>query len=85
MIIKQEPGEVTTSAPSQQQTGATASAQQPQQYVTVKGGHMIAVSPQKSGVGSGGGATPTKVTIPFHSVNDSRQLGVWRLKGKKSN
>lgn len=64
MIIKQEPGEVTTQTSSQQQAGTTASAQQQQQqYVTVKGGHMIAMSPQKGGVGSGGGATPTKVTV----------------------
>ncbi|XP_062843598.1 YEATS domain-containing protein 2 [Trichomycterus rosablanca] len=67
VIIKQEPGEVTSQAPPQQPTGATVLAQQ-QQYVTVKGGHMIAVSPQKSGVGSASGATPTKmVGIPVGS------------------
>ncbi|KAI5092901.1 YEATS domain-containing protein 2 isoform X2 [Silurus meridionalis] len=73
VIIKQEPGEVTTQTSSQQQTGTTASAQpQQQQYVTVKGGHMIAVSPQKSGVGSGGGATPTKIVgIPVGSALQS--------------
>ncbi|XP_053342391.1 YEATS domain-containing protein 2 isoform X1 [Clarias gariepinus] len=70
VIIKQEPGEVTTTS-AQQQAGTTAPAQQ-QQYVTVKGGHMIAVSPQKSGVGSGGGATPTKmVGIPVGSALQS--------------
>ncbi|XP_058274079.1 YEATS domain-containing protein 2 isoform X2 [Hemibagrus wyckioides] len=73
VIIKQEPGEVTTSTTSQQQPGSTAPAQQQQQqYVTMKGGHMIAVSPQKSGVGSGGGATPTKmVGIPVGSALQS--------------
>ncbi|KAK3534586.1 hypothetical protein QTP86_016735, partial [Hemibagrus guttatus] len=74
VIIKQEPGEVTTSTSSQQQPGSTAPVQQQQQqqYVTVKGGHMIAVSPQKSGVGSGGGATPTKmVGIPVGSALQS--------------
>ncbi|KAK2868514.1 hypothetical protein Q7C36_000385 [Tachysurus vachellii] len=70
VIIKQEPGEVTTSTSSQQQPGSTAPAQQ--QYVTVKGGHMIAVSPQKSGVGAGAGATPTKmVGIPVGSALQS--------------
>ncbi|XP_060762035.1 YEATS domain-containing protein 2 isoform X2 [Neoarius graeffei] len=73
VIIKQEPGEVTPQTSSQQQAGAAApTPQQQQQYVTVKGGHMIAVSPQKSGVGSGGGATPTKmVGIPVGSALQS--------------
>ncbi|XP_053507744.1 YEATS domain-containing protein 2 isoform X1 [Ictalurus furcatus] len=72
VIIKQEPGEVTTQTSTQQQAGSTAPAQPQQQYVTVKGGHMIAVSPQKSGVGSGGGATPTKmVGIPVGSALQS--------------
>ncbi|XP_026781170.3 YEATS domain-containing protein 2 [Pangasianodon hypophthalmus] len=69
VIIKQEPGEVTSQTSSQQQAGTTAPAQQQQQYVTVKG---FAVSPQKSGVGSGGGATPTKmVGIPVGSALQS--------------
>ncbi|MCI4390769.1 hypothetical protein PGIGA_G00126600 [Pangasianodon gigas] len=72
VIIKQEPGEVTTQTSSQQQAGTTAPAQQQQQYMTMKGSHMIAVSPQKSGVGSGGGATPTKmVGIPVGSALQS--------------
>ncbi|MCJ8745019.1 hypothetical protein PDJAM_G00125450 [Pangasius djambal] len=70
VIIKQEPGEVTTQTSSQQQAGTTAPAQQ--QHVTMKGSHMIALSPQKSGVGSGGGATPTKmVGIPVGSALQS--------------
>ncbi|KAM6160781.1 YEATS domain-containing protein 2 isoform 3-T3 [Erethizon dorsatum] len=42
VIIKQEPGE----APHVPTTGAASQSPLPQ-YVTVKGGHMIAVSPQK--------------------------------------
>ena len=64
MIIKQEPGEVTTQQSTQLQVSSAGATQQ-QQYVTVKGGHMIAMSPQKSGAGSGGSATPSKVTTSF--------------------
>ncbi|KAK7159681.1 hypothetical protein R3I94_005882 [Phoxinus phoxinus] len=70
VIIKQEPGEVPTQPSPQQQVISTATSQQQQQYVTVKGGHMIAMSPQKqSGAGAGGGATPSKVLgIPLGSA-----------------
>ncbi|XP_052388208.1 YEATS domain-containing protein 2 isoform X1 [Carassius gibelio] len=70
VIIKQEPGEVPTQPSPQQQVVSTATSQQQQQYVTVKGGHMIAMSPQKqSGTGTGGGATPSKVLgIPLGSA-----------------
>ncbi|XP_067308735.1 YEATS domain-containing protein 2 isoform X2 [Pseudorasbora parva] len=70
VIIKQEPGEVPTQPSPQQQVVSTATSQQQQQYVTVKGGHMIAMSPQKqSGAGAGGGATPSKVLgIPLGSA-----------------
>ncbi|TSU88991.1 YEATS domain-containing protein 2 [Bagarius yarrelli] len=73
VIIKQEPGEVTAPTSIQQPPGTTTSAQQQQQqYVTVKGGHMIAMSPQKGGVGAGGGATPAKmVGIPVGSALQS--------------
>ncbi|XP_059419290.1 YEATS domain-containing protein 2-like [Carassius carassius] len=69
VIIKQEPGEVPTQPSPQQQVVSTATSQQQQQYVTVKGGHMIAMSPQKqSGTGTGG-ATPSKVLgIPLGSA-----------------
>lgn len=69
VIIKQEPGEVPTQPPPQQQVVSTATSQPQQQYVTVKGGHMIAMSPQKqSGTGTGG-ATPSKVLgIPLGSA-----------------
>ncbi|XP_066511576.1 YEATS domain-containing protein 2-like isoform X1 [Hoplias malabaricus] len=60
VIIKQEPGEMVTQPSAQQQTTSAGTTQQ-QQYVTVKGGHMIALSPQKCGAGSGGGNTPSKV------------------------
>ncbi|XP_056600618.1 YEATS domain-containing protein 2 [Triplophysa dalaica] len=70
VIIKQEPGEVPTQPSPQQQVVSTAASQPQQQYVTVKGGHMIAMSPQKqSGTGAGGGATASKVLgIPLGSA-----------------
>ncbi|XP_017393794.1 YEATS domain-containing protein 2 isoform X3 [Cebus imitator] len=57
VIIKQEPGE----APHVPATGAASQSPLPQ-YVTVKGGHMIAVSPQKQVITTGEGiAQSTKV------------------------
>ncbi|KAI4888167.1 hypothetical protein NFI96_014752, partial [Prochilodus magdalenae] len=71
VIIKQEPGEVTTQQSTQLQVSSAGPTQQ-QQYVTVKGGHMIAMSPQKSGAGSGGSATPSKMLgIPVGSALQS--------------
>ncbi|KAJ8011576.1 hypothetical protein DPEC_G00059680 [Dallia pectoralis] len=70
VIIKQEPGEVPTQ-PHQIVSTVTA-AQQPatQQFVAVKGGHVISMSPQKQTAGaSGTGATPSKVLgIPVSSA-----------------
>ncbi|XP_041038786.1 YEATS domain-containing protein 2 isoform X3 [Carcharodon carcharias] len=66
VIIKQEPGEAVG-----QQSGVTAvSTQQAvQQFVTVKGGQVIAVSPQKHSSALGPGATQTKVVgIPVGSA-----------------
>uniref|UniRef100_A0A672RVA2 YEATS domain-containing protein 2 n=1 Tax=Sinocyclocheilus grahami TaxID=75366 RepID=A0A672RVA2_SINGR len=69
VIIKQEPGEVPTQPSPQQQVISTAASQQQQQYVTVKGGHMIAMSPQKQSGAGTGGATPSKVLgIPLGSA-----------------
>ncbi|TRY69742.1 hypothetical protein DNTS_035419 [Danionella cerebrum] len=69
VIIKQEPGEVPTQPLAQQQAVSTStSQQQQQQYVTVKGGHMIAMSPQKQ-TGIASGAPPNKVLgIPLGSA-----------------
>lgn len=66
VIIKQEPGE----APHVSTTGAANQSPFPQ-YVTVKGGHMIAVSPQKQVISAGEGTMqspkipPSKVCIVF--------------------
>uniref|UniRef100_A0A8C1W0G8 YEATS domain-containing protein 2 n=1 Tax=Cyprinus carpio TaxID=7962 RepID=A0A8C1W0G8_CYPCA len=69
VIIKQEPGEVPTQLSPQQQVVSTAASQQQQQYVTVKGGHMIAMSPQKQSGAGTGAATPSKVLgIPLGSA-----------------
>lgn len=61
MIIKQEPGEL----PQQPQMPVTGTASQPsvQQYVTVKGSHVIALSPQKQIVSTSEGTTQSKVLI----------------------
>ncbi|XP_029472877.1 YEATS domain-containing protein 2 isoform X8 [Rhinatrema bivittatum] len=60
VIIKQEPVD-----PPQQQVPIPVSASQPtlQQYVTVKGGHVIAVSPQKQIAGTEGPAQTKVVGI----------------------
>ncbi|XP_062066397.1 YEATS domain-containing protein 2 isoform X2 [Lepus europaeus] len=63
VIIKQEPGE----APHMPTAGATNQSPLPQ-YVTVKGGHMIAVSPQKQGVTAGEGTTQSPKIQPSKVV-----------------
>lgn len=59
VIIKQEPGEL----PQQAAVPAAGTAAQPsvQQYVTVKGSHMLALSPQKPVVSAGEGTVQSKV------------------------
>ncbi|XP_072789314.1 YEATS domain-containing protein 2 isoform X6 [Taeniopygia guttata] len=69
VIIKQEPGEVP-----QQAAVPAAGAAQPsvQQYVTVKGSHMLALSPQKPVVSSGEGTVQSKVVgVPVGSALQS--------------
>ncbi|KAG5286029.1 hypothetical protein AALO_G00010200 [Alosa alosa] len=80
VIIKQEPGEVPTQPqpPPQQAMVSTATAQQQQQaaaaqaqqFVAVKGGHVIAMaSSQKQVAGaSGAGATPSKLCQSSSSI-----------------
>ena len=65
VIIKQEPGEVSTqqqqmvsTVTTQQQPAATAA----HQFVAVKGGHMISMSAQKQ-AGGATGATTSKVSL----------------------
>ncbi|XP_015216774.2 YEATS domain-containing protein 2 isoform X1 [Lepisosteus oculatus] len=73
VIIKQEPGEAPQQQQQQQMLVSTATSQQPaQQFVAVKGGHMIAVSPQKQTSAAGAGATQNKVVgIPVGSALQS--------------
>ncbi|KAJ6669181.1 hypothetical protein lerEdw1_007990 [Lerista edwardsae] len=67
VIIKQEPGELPQQTPAPA-TG-TASQTSVQQYVTVKGSHVIALSPQKQIVSTGEGSTPSKVIgVPVGSA-----------------
>ncbi|NP_001139402.1 YEATS domain-containing protein 2 isoform X1 [Mus musculus] len=63
VIIKQEPGE----APHVSTTGAASQSAFPQ-YVTVKGGHMIAVSPQKQVISAGEGTTQSPKIAPSKVV-----------------
>ncbi|XP_018532341.1 YEATS domain-containing protein 2 isoform X2 [Lates calcarifer] len=74
VIIKQEPGEVSTqqqqmvsTVTSQQQPAATAA----HQFVAVKGGHMISVSAQKQAGGAAGAATGKMLGIPVSSTLQS--------------
>ncbi|KAM9614067.1 YEATS domain-containing protein 2 isoform 1-T6 [Morphnus guianensis] len=70
VIIKQEPGEL----PQQPQLPATGTATQTsvQQYVTVKGSHMLALSPQKPVVSTGEGTVQSKVVgVPVGSALQS--------------
>jgi len=75
VIIKQEPGEVST-VTSQQQPAATAA----HQFVAVKGGHMISMSAQKQAGGATGATTnkvgPTRLYIPTQP--DTESHGHWR-------
>ncbi|XP_034558405.1 YEATS domain-containing protein 2 [Notolabrus celidotus] len=74
VIIKQEPGEVSTqqqqmvsTVTSQQQPAATAA----HQFVAVKGGHMISMSAQKQAGGSTGATTGKMLGIPVSSTLQS--------------
>ena len=65
VIIKQEPGEVSTQ--QQQMVSTVTSQQQPattaaHQFVAVTGGHMISMSAQKQ-AGGASGATTSKVSL----------------------
>ncbi|XP_046883434.1 YEATS domain-containing protein 2 isoform X2 [Hypomesus transpacificus] len=78
VIIKQEPGEVPTQQQQQMVSMVTAQQQQPaatatQQFVALKGGHVISMSPQKqAGGASGAGATSSKVLgVPVGSALQS--------------
>ncbi|XP_041659051.1 YEATS domain-containing protein 2 isoform X5 [Cheilinus undulatus] len=74
VIIKQEPGEVSTqqqqmvsTVTSQQQPAATAA----HQFVAVKGGHMISMAAQKQAGGPTGAATGKMLGIPVSSTLQS--------------
>lgn len=67
VIIKQEPGELPQQIPAP--AAGTASQTSVQQYVTVKGSHVIALSPQKQIGSTGEGSTPSKViSVPVGSA-----------------
>nr|XP_019965896.1 PREDICTED: YEATS domain-containing protein 2 isoform X2 [Paralichthys olivaceus] len=74
VIIKQEPGEVSTqqqqmvsTVTSQQQPAATAA----HQFVAVKGGHMISMSAQKQTGGATGATSSKMLGIPVTSTLQS--------------
>uniref|UniRef100_UPI003AADC286 YEATS domain-containing protein 2 n=1 Tax=Centroberyx gerrardi TaxID=166262 RepID=UPI003AADC286 len=74
VIIKQEPGEVSTqqqqmvsTVTTQQQPAATAA----HQFVAVKGGHVISMSPQKQAGGATGATTSKMLGIPVGSTLQS--------------
>ncbi|KAM9231748.1 YEATS domain-containing protein 2 [Leptosomus discolor] len=70
VIIKQEPGEL----PQQPQLPVTGTTTQTsvQQYVTVKGSHVLALSPQKPVVSTGEGTVQSKVVgVPVGSALQS--------------
>uniref|UniRef100_A0A8B9PW91 YEATS domain-containing protein 2 n=1 Tax=Apteryx owenii TaxID=8824 RepID=A0A8B9PW91_APTOW len=70
VIIKQEPGELPQQ-PQQPATGTTTQSSV-QQYVTVKGSHMLALSPQKPVVSTGEGTVQSKVVgVPVGSALQS--------------
>ncbi|MGH0124331.1 UNVERIFIED_CONTAM: hypothetical protein FKN15_032645 [Acipenser sinensis] len=61
VIIKQEPGEAPQQQQHQMMVSTATSQQTAQQFVTVKGGHMIALSPQKQASAVGTGSKQSKV------------------------
>ncbi|XP_069013320.1 YEATS domain-containing protein 2 isoform X1 [Embiotoca jacksoni] len=74
VIIKQEPGEVSTqqqqmvsTVTSQQQPAATAA----HQFVAVKGGHMISMAAQKQAGGATGATSSKMLGIPVNSALQS--------------
>ncbi|XP_074544027.1 YEATS domain-containing protein 2 isoform X1 [Halichoeres trimaculatus] len=74
VIIKQEPGEVSTQ--QQQMVSTVTSQQQPattaaHQFVAVKGGHMISMSAQKQTGGPTGATTGKMLGIPVSSTLQS--------------
>ncbi|KAM3604504.1 uncharacterized protein V6R79_011968 [Siganus canaliculatus] len=74
VIIKQEPGEVSTQ--QQQMVSTVTSQQQPtasaaHQFVAVKGGHMISMSAQKQSGGAAGATTSKMLGIPVSSALQS--------------
>ncbi|XP_030015917.1 YEATS domain-containing protein 2 isoform X2 [Sphaeramia orbicularis] len=74
VIIKQEPGEVSTQ--QQQMVSTVTSQQQPaapaaHQFVAVKGGHMISMSSQKQAGGATGATTSKMLGIPVSSALQS--------------
>ncbi|XP_077415185.1 YEATS domain-containing protein 2 isoform X2 [Vanacampus margaritifer] len=78
VIIKQEPGEVSTHQQQQQQQMASTVTTQQQpaatashQFVSVKGGHMISMSAQKQTGGGSGAATNKMLGIPVSSTLQS--------------
>ncbi|KAF6728496.1 YEATS domain-containing protein 2 [Oryzias melastigma] len=77
VIIKQEPGEVST-APQQQMVSTVTGQQQQQpastaahQLVAMKGGHMISMTAQKQAGGATGSTTSKMLGIPVGSALQS--------------
>lgn len=75
VIIKQEPGEVSTQQ-QQQMVSTVTSQQQPaataaHQFVAVKGGHMISMSAQKQAGGATGATSGKVLGIPVSSTLQS--------------
>ncbi|XP_061695686.1 YEATS domain-containing protein 2 isoform X2 [Syngnathoides biaculeatus] len=75
VIIKQEPGEVSTQQQQQMASTVTTQQQSPgtasHQFVSVKGGHMISMSAQKQGAGGSGTTTNKMLGIPVSSTLQS--------------
>uniref|UniRef100_A0A087XK73 YEATS domain-containing protein 2 n=1 Tax=Poecilia formosa TaxID=48698 RepID=A0A087XK73_POEFO len=69
VIIKQEPGEVSTQ--QQQMVSTVTSQQQAHQFVAVKGGHMISMSSQKRTGEATGSTTSKMLGIPVSSTLQS--------------